>query len=273
MLTKSELLELLEIAKNAASQAAAVHRTAMNSGSLKFDTKSSTSDLVTDIDREAERVLVDAIRAARQNDQIIGEEGTSVSGSSGVRWILDPLDGTTNFIHRYPAHSVSVGVEVDARRMIGIVHDTFSNRVYAGVVGEGATCNEEPIRVRDESNLKQALIGTGFLPDENVRREQADLLRQILPSVRDIRRSGCPSLDICSVASGSLDGFYECGLGPWDIIAGAVIAEAAGATIRLLGSKVLPAPFLVVANAALASELVSLLVETGIVEAPSERII
>ena len=268
MLARTDLLELLEIAKHAAFLAAAVHRRAMDSGGLEFDTKSSTCDLVTEIDRESERVLVEAIRVARPDDEIVGEEGTNVSGSSGVRWILDPLDGTTNFIHRYPAHSVSVGVEVDSRNMSGVVHDTFSNRVYAGVVGERATCNEEPITVRGEGNLKQALIGTGFLPDENVRRKQADLLREILPRVRDIRRSGCPSLDICSVASGTLDGFYECGLGPWDIAAGAAIAEAAGATVRLLNSRVLPNPFLVVANARLASELVSVLVETGVVEAP-----
>ena len=240
---KTDLFELLEIAKHAAGLAAAVHRRAMDSGNLKFDTKSSTYDLVTEIDREAERVLVETIRAARQNDEIIGEEGTNVSGSSGVRWILDPLDGTTNFIHRYPAHSVAVGVQVGSRNMIGVVHDTVSNRVYAGVVGEGATCDEEPIKVRDEGNLKQALLGTGFLPDENVRRKQADLLRQILPRVRDIRRSGCPSLDICSVASGTLDGFYECGLGPWDIAAGAAIAEAAGATISCLVPAFYPIPF------------------------------
>ena len=268
MLARTDLLELLEIAKHAAFLAAAVHRRAMDSGGLEFDTKSSTCDLVTEIDRESERVLVEAIRVARPDDEIVGEEGTNVSGSSGVRWILDPLDGTTNFIHRYPAHSVSVGVEVDSRNMSGVVHDTFSNRVYAGVVGERATCNEEPITVRGEGNLKQALIGTGFLPDENVRRKQADLLREILPRVRDIRRSGCPSLDICSVASGTLDGFYECGLGPWDIAAGAAIAEAAGATVLLLSSKVLPNPFLVVANVGLTAELVSLLVETGVVEAP-----
>ena len=266
---KTELLELLEIAKHAAGLAAAVHSRAMDLGSVEFDTKNSSCDLVTEVDRESERVLVEKIRAARPNDEIIGEEGTHVSGSSGVRWILDPLDGTTNFVHRYPAHSVAVGVEVGTRNMIGVVHDTFSNRVYAGVVGEGATCNEHPITVRDEVNLKHALIGTGFLPDENVRRQQADLLRQILPRVRDIRRSGCPSLDICSVASGSLDGFYECGLGPWDIAAGAAIAEAAGATIQLLSSRVLPNPVLVVANPRLTTALVSVLIETGAVEAPS----
>jgi myo-inositol-1(or 4)-monophosphatase len=266
MLTKEELFELLDIAKHAATLAAAVHRLAIDAGNFQVDTKSSSSDLVTKIDRAAERELVKAIRAARRDDEIIGEEGSNVSGSSGVRWILDPLDGTTNFVHRYPAHSVAVGVEVGNRRMLGVVHDTFSNRVYAGVVGEGATCDQEPIKVSNERNLKQALIGTGFLPDDNVRRKQADLLRQILPRVRDIRRSGCPSLDICSVASGTLDGFYECGLGPWDITGGAAIAEAAGATITLLSSKVLPNPFLVVANAALTSRLVSVLVETGVVE-------
>jgi myo-inositol-1(or 4)-monophosphatase len=148
------------------------------------------------------------------------------------------------------------------------VHDTFSNRVYAGVVGEGATCDEKPIAVRNECHLKQALIGTGFLPDADVRRVQADLLGQVLPRVRDIRRSGCPSLDICSVAAGTLDAFYECGLGLWDMTAAAAIAEAAGATILLLNSRVLPNPFLVVANARLTSALVALLVETGAVEAP-----
>jgi myo-inositol-1(or 4)-monophosphatase len=265
---KEDLGELLGIAKHAAGLAATVHRRAMDAGTLKVETKSTTTDLVTEIDRAAEHELVEAIRAARPNDEIIGEEGTNISGSSGVRWVLDPLDGTTNFVHRYPAHSVAIGVEVGRRRTIGVVHDTFSNRVYAGIVGEGATCDDAPIAVGNESNLKQALIGTGFLPDVNVRSKQADLLRKILPRVRDIRRSGCPSLDICNVASGRLDGYYECGLGPWDIMAGAAIAEAAGATIRLLNSRDLPGPFLVVANAGLISELVALLVETGAVESP-----
>src|SRR4030095_10459679 len=107
----------------------------------------SASDLVTEIDREAERELVKAIRAQRPNDEIVGEEGANLGGDSGVRWILDPLDGTTNFVHQYPAHSVAVGIEIDGRRVIGVVHDTFNNRVYAGVVGEGATCDGESIAV------------------------------------------------------------------------------------------------------------------------------
>lgn len=263
---REELAELLEIAKRAASLAAAVHRRAMEGGDFNAETKRSTYDLVTEIDREAERELVNVIRAARPDDEILGEEGASFKGSSGVRWILDPLDGTTNFVHRYPAHSVAVGVEIGGRRAIGVVHDTSLNKVYTGVVGEGATCDGKPIAVRNERHLERALVGTGFLPDADVRRLQADLLRQILPRVRDVRRSGCPSLDICAVASGTLDAFYECGLGQWDIAAAAAIAEAAGAAVLLLDSRDLPKPFLVVANAKLTSALVALLVETGVVE-------
>lgn len=265
---REDLSELLELAKYAAGLAAAVHLRGTGAAGFKVDTKSSTGDLVTEVDREAERELVAALRAARPNDEIVGEEGADFSGSSGVRWILDPLDGTTNFVHRYPAHSVAVGVELNGRRAIGVVHDTSSNRVYAGVVGEGATCDGKPIKVRDERCLAQALVGTGFLPDGDVRRLQADLLRQVLPRVRDVRRSGCPSLDICGVASGVLDAFYECGLGQWDIAAAAAIAEAAGAKILLLNSSVLPNPLLVVANDKLTPAIVALLVEAGAAEVP-----
>lgn len=263
--TLGELSELLELARSAANSAAAVHRSAIEQGNVEACAKTSSSDLVTEIDRESERRLVAVIRAARPNDEIEGEEGANFPGTSGVRWILDPLDGTTNFVHGYPAHSVAVGIEIEGQRMIGVVHDTFSHRVYSGIVGQGANCDETPIGVRQESDLSLALIGTGFLAYPDVRRVQADLLREILPRVRDIRRSGCPSLDICAVASGSLDGFYEAGLGQWDIAAGAAVAEAAGATVLLLESTRLPNPLLVVANAKLAAALVSALADAGAV--------
>ena len=219
---------LLKLARRAANSAADVHRRAIEKGKFHIHTKASVSDLVTEIDREAEQVLIAAIRAARPNDAILGEEGADISGDSGVRWILDPLDGTTNFVHRYPAHAVAIGVEIQGRRTIGVAHDTFSNHVYSGIVGQGATCDGKPIAVRHEGSLSNALVGTGFLHNADVRRVQADLLRKVLPRVRDIRRSGCPSLDICSVAAGVLDAFYECGLGQWDIAGAAAIAEAAG---------------------------------------------
>ena len=259
-----ELSELLELAKRAAASAAAVHQSAIKQGSFEVYEKTSSSDLVTEIDREAELKLVGVIRAARPNDEIAGEEGSSFQGDSGVRWILDPLDGTTNFVHGYPAHSVAVGIEIEGRRAIGVVHDTFTNRVYAGIVGLCASCDDQPISIRHESDLSLALVGTGFLAYPDVRRAQASLLREILPRVRDIRRSGCPSLDICAVASGSLDVFYEAGLGQWDIAAGAAIAEAAGATVLLLHSTVLPDPLVVVANATLAAAMVSALTEAGV---------
>ncbi len=265
--TREELSGLLDVAREAASRAAAVHRRAMIGGEFDVYAKGASYDLVTGVDREAERELVAAIRAARPLDEIVGEEGTRLKGSSGVRWILDPLDGTTNFVHGYPAHSVAVGVEVGGRMAVGVVHDTYGNHVYEGVAGEGATCDGKPVGVRSEYHLEQALVGTGFLPDASVRRLQADLLREILPRVRDVRRSGCPSLDICAVAAGALDAFYECGLGEWDIAAASVIAEAAGATVLTLRSGLLPNPFLVVANARLAHALAALLVENGAVDA------
>jgi myo-inositol-1(or 4)-monophosphatase len=226
-------------------------------------TKGSPIDLVTEVDHEAERELVSAIRTVRPYDTMLGEEGTHITGSTGVCWILDPLDGTTNFVHGYPAHAVAVGVEIDGRRGLGVVHDTALNRVYAGIVGKGVHGDDQPIAVHGESDLSRALIGTGFLPNAEVRRVQAEVLRSVLPLVRDVRRSGCPSLDLCAVASGTLDGFYESGLGRWDIATGAAIAEAAGAAAVELPSPILPNPWLVVANPKLLNALVALLVNAG----------
>jgi myo-inositol-1(or 4)-monophosphatase len=257
-----DLEELLGLAQQAARMAAVVHQKA-RLGHFEIGTKSSPVDLVTAIDREAEQQLVTFIRQARPLDAILGEEGTDVHGTSGVRWLLDPLDGTTNFVYGYPAHAVAVGVEIDGRRALGVVHDTYHDRVYAGIVGTGAQCDGRPLAARTEAALSQALIGTGFLPTLSVRDVQGDILRRLLPLVRDVRRSGCPALDLCAVAAGNLDGFYESGLGRWDIAAGAAIAEAAGATVVELQSSVLPNPLLVAANAKLLDALVAALVEIG----------
>lgn len=257
-----DLEQLLSTAQRAASMAAKVHRRARQVN-LKIGTKSSPVDLVTEVDREAEEQLLTFIRDARPDDAILGEEGTDVHGTSGVRWLLDPLDGTTNFVYGYPAHAVSVGIEIDGRRALGVVHDTYHDCIYSGIVGAGAQCDGRPLAVRAESALSQALIGTGFLPTLSVRNLQGDILRRLLPAVRDVRRSGCPVLDLCAVAAGHLDGFYESGLGPWDIAAGAAIAEAAGAKVVELQSSVLPYPLLVAANAQLLDALVAALVEIG----------
>jgi myo-inositol-1(or 4)-monophosphatase len=268
----AHLEELLSIAKQAAQAAAAVHHRAQR-GRLGVGMKSSPMDLVTAVDREAEQVLVSIIQRARPHDAILGEEGTTVPGSSGVCWILDPLDGTTNFVYGYPAHAVAVGVEIDGTRVLGIVHDTAHRRVYAGVVGVGAHCDGSPMAPGTTADLSRALIGTGFLPDTRVRQVQGEVLRRLLPLVRDVRRSGCPALDLCGVAAGRLDGFYESGLGRWDIAAGAAIAEAAGARVVELQSPILPNPVLVVANAGLLQALVTMLVDVGAaIESPPNTV-
>ncbi len=261
---RDELDELLEIARQAAALAAGVHRRARGGG-FDINTKQSPADLVTTVDGEAERQLVSAIQSARPHDAIIGEEGSNVSGSSGVCWVLDPLDGTTNFVYGYPAHAVAVGVEIEGRRRLGVVHDTYHDCVYTGIVGGGAYCDGRPIKARAESELYRALIGTGFTPQLEARQTQGEILRRLLPLVRDVRRSGCPALDLCAVAAGTLDGFYESGLGHWDIAAGAAIAEAAGATVVEIRSSRLPNPLLVAAGAQLFEPLVAALTEVGAV--------
>ncbi|HLK62691.1 MAG TPA: inositol monophosphatase family protein [Bryobacteraceae bacterium] len=257
-----DLSKLLDLALEAASAAATVHRRAAPGRTLSAE-KGSPMNLVTDVDREAERQLVSTISRARPDDAIVGEEGSFISGRSGVCWILDPLDGTTNFVHGYMNHSVAVGVEIEGKRSLGVVCDTYHDRVYSGVVGRGAHCDGEPIHAGSATALAQALIGTGFLPIPEVRIRQAEALRHILPRVRDLRRSGCPSLDLCAVAAGMLDGFYEAGLGRWDIAAGAAIVEAAGAQVLALDSLILPNPLLVAANPILMQELVNALRQAG----------
>ncbi|HEX8845262.1 MAG TPA: inositol monophosphatase family protein [Pyrinomonadaceae bacterium] len=258
--------ELLKIARQAARLAADVHRRA-RARRPDVMTKQSAADLVTEIDREAEREIVKAIRQARPDDAIRGEEGTDIKGVSGVCWVLDPLDGTTNFVHGYPAHAVAVGVELEGARKLGVVHDTYHDRVYTGIVGGEAHCDDRSISVSDESQLSRALIGTGFSPLLEAREIQGEILRRLLPRIRDVRRSGCPALDLCAVASGTLDGFYESGLGRWDISAGAAIAEAAGAKVAELRSPLLPGPFLLAANARLFEALKAALAEVGAIAA------
>ena len=225
----ADLDELKSLALRIAAEAAAIHREGLLQAQTA-DAKSSPTDIVTEIDRDAERAIVEALRAARPRDGILAEEGTEIAGTSGVRWVIDPLDGTTNYYYRYPAFAVAIGVEVDGTRAVGVIHESSRDRVYAARLCGIATCDDHPIRVSDKRDLATALIATGFQPLPEVRRRQGELLVRVLPAVRDIRRSGSASFDLCTLATGQIDGFYEFGLSPWDIAAGAVIAEAAGAT-------------------------------------------
>jgi myo-inositol-1(or 4)-monophosphatase len=252
--------ELLEIAQRIVRRAAIVHRSTPRNG-LAVDTKQSSTDLVTPVDRRTEELLIAAIRDARPDDGILGEEGSNTAGTSGVRWIIDPLDGTTNFVYGYPAHSIAIGIEADDRPVAGVVYDTYHERLYSGLAGIGAWCDDTAVTVTSQSALSHALVGTGFLPLREVRALQGAILQRLLPQVRDIRRSGCPSLDLCAVASGAMDAYYEYGLGRWDIAGGAVIARAAGAAIVEMKTSWLPGPLLVAANPGLIQECVAAILE------------
>jgi myo-inositol-1(or 4)-monophosphatase len=250
------------LAVRLAAQAAAVHR-AGRERELRVETKTSRTDLVSEVDREAERVVVAGIRAVRPDDAILGEEGGAHDGTSGVRWIIDPLDGTTNYVYRYPAYSVSIGVEVDGVLCAGVVHDSVHDRVYVAVRGSGATCDGAPIAASRRDELATALLATGFQYRPDVRTKQATVLAAILPSVRDVRRGGSAALDLCWVADGRLDLYYEAGLAEWDLAAGMLIAEEAGAGVRRIDVPGGPTPMVIAGAPALVTPFEALLAGAG----------
>ena len=224
--------DLLGIAVDAAAAAAAL---IAGSTAQVVDTKSTPTDMVTEIDRGAEAVITGRLRAARPDDGILGEEGAAEAGRSGVRWIVDPLDGTTNFLYRFPAYAVSIAAEIDGQVAVGVVHDVVHGEVFTATSGRGAFCNKARLAVGGPPTLATALLGTGFAYSPERRAQQAAVLASLLPKVRDIRRAGSAALDQCWVAAGRLDGQYEAGLQPWDLAAGRLIAAEAGAWVGDVG--------------------------------------
>jgi myo-inositol-1(or 4)-monophosphatase len=189
--------------------------------------------MVSDADRAAEEAVSRLLRAERPDDGLLGEEGLSAEGSSGRRWVVDPLDGTTNYLYRYRAWCVSIALEdASGEGMVGVVHDPLAGETFQAERGLGAALNGAPIRVRDGGDIARALIATGFGYDPDVRAGQAEVLRRLLPQVRDVRRAGAAALDLCHVAAGRLDGYYERGLKRWDLAAGALIVREAGGVVR-----------------------------------------
>jgi myo-inositol-1(or 4)-monophosphatase len=245
MMISNELIEELKrVSLKALEPAAKTHQ----KRDFNIGYKGSLANLVTDIDRESEAILRDSISKHRPDDSIIGEEETNISGNSGICWYLDPLDGTTNFIHGYWGHAISVGVAIDSKPVLGLILDTSRGNLYVGGKGLQATRDDEPIRVSSRYELSECLTATGFLADAETRKKQALLLGEILPIVRDVRRSGSPALDLCSVAFGAVDIYYECGIGLIDVCAGAAIVESAGGVVRKFDIGELPAPLWIAGN-------------------------
>jgi myo-inositol-1(or 4)-monophosphatase len=194
-----------------------------------LDSKSSPTDLVSEADLLAERAIRDVLAARAPDDAIMGEEGEDTPGTSGRRWIVDPLDGTINFLYGIPQWAVSVACEGIA----GVVFDPCHDELFVAA-GGSATLNGEPLQASRCDDLGHALVATGFGYEARIRQEQSKVASQVLPRVRDIRRAGAAALDMAWTAAGRLDAFYERGVKPWDIAAGTLLCQAAGLEVRTL---------------------------------------
>ncbi len=237
--------QLLEVARAAAVAAAALIQAEVGKVRRHVTTKSSPTDLVSEVDRAAEQCVVAVLSEARPDDGILAEEGTSRAGTTGVRWVIDPLDGTTNFLFGIPAYAVSVAAEIEGQATVGLVADPSRDEIWHALRGQGAWLNDQPLHLpADPPVLSNALVATGFSYLTDRRAHQAQVVARLLPQVRDIRRFGAAALDLCWVAGGRFSAFYELGLQPWDLAAGVLIAEEAGAETTILadGTTVVARP-------------------------------
>lgn len=196
---------------------------------LGAGTKSSPTDLVTVMDRAAERLVLDGLREARPDDGVLAEESGSRQGRTGVRWVVDPLDGTVNYYYDIPAYGVSIAAEVDGVVVAGAVYSALRHVVYDAVLGGGARIDGVTARCTAVTDLSLSLVGTGFSYSAERRAGQGRVVGALLPQVRDIRRMGAAALDLCAVGGGHLDAFFELDIKPWDWAAGLLVAAEAGA--------------------------------------------
>jgi myo-inositol-1(or 4)-monophosphatase len=254
--------ELLALASDLALQAGRIHAEGRRSV-LTIETKSSPTDVVSQVDKEAEALIVDRLRAERPGDGLLAEEGSLLEGTSGVSWVVDPLDGTTNYIYGYPAYAASIAAEVDGQTVIGVVLDSSSGRLYRAVAGYGAVCDDRPIHAREPDDLSRALVATGFSYDSEQRERQGAVLATVLGRIRDIRRGGTAALDLCHIAAGEVDAYWELDLSPWDYAAGTLIAREAGAAVEHLAAAHGRGPAVVAAHPALMPAFLGLLRDAG----------
>ena len=227
----ADAAELVALASAVARAAGTLLRDGLDQARVTVDTKSSRTDMVTEMDRAAEALIVDGLLGARPGDGVLGEEGTDRVGTSGVRWIVDPLDGTTNYLYALPGFAVSIGAEVEGQIVAGAVYDVVRDELFTATLGGGATRDGSPIRASTVTELPLALVATGFSYDAERRRRQAAVLVEVIPHIRDVRRFGAAAVDLCSVACARVDAYYERGLAPWDLAAGGLIAAEAGAVV------------------------------------------
>jgi myo-inositol-1(or 4)-monophosphatase len=234
---------------------------------IATSSKSSPTDVVTEMDTRSERFLADTLLGSRPADGMLGEEGGERLGTSGVRWVVDPLDGTVNYLYRLPMWGVSIGVEVDGSAQAGVVLTPEFDEGYVAVRGHGAWHlahgRATRMRIDDVSDMSMALVATGFGYRWQQRKRQAEVVRELLPRIRDLRRSGSAVIDFCWLARSRVDAFYEDGLNEWDLAAGALIAQEAGAIVGGLDGGAYRGGVLLASKPGVADQLRSALVEAG----------
>jgi myo-inositol-1(or 4)-monophosphatase len=256
--------DLLALATDIAHEAGGGLREAFErlaEGDLEITAKSTPTDLVSEADVATERMIRARLEAARPDDAILGEEGDDRSGTSGLRWVVDPLDGTVNFLFGLPQWCVSVACEDGDGALVGVVYDPMRDETWAATRDDEPTLDGIPFRSPNRTDLARALVATGFGYDAGVRNAQAAAVVRLLPRVRDIRRMGAAALDLAWTAAGRYDAYYERGVQHWDVAAGALICERAGLAVRALapappaaGGILVAPPGLVDAVAALVSD-------------------
>jgi myo-inositol-1(or 4)-monophosphatase len=259
--------QLLALAVDVAQEAAALVARGRSSAADHVDVKSSPVDVVTAVDRASEELIVSRLTAARPDDGVLGEEGASRAGTSGVRWVVDPIDGTVNFLYGVPAYAVSIAAEVDGVVRAGAVLNVATGELFTGTSGGGAFLSSPaqawPGRLHGSgpASLEQTLVATGFSYRAEQRRTQGAVVARLLPQVRDIRRFGSAALDLCAVAAGRVDAYYELELNPWDHAAGALIAGEAGIVVTGLAGRPFGDPMAVAAAPSIAGPFLELLEE------------
>jgi myo-inositol-1(or 4)-monophosphatase len=228
--------DLLGLAVEVALEAAELVRTRRRDGVEVAATKSSPVDVVTEVDRAAEALIFDRLTGARPGDGFVGEEGASSESTSGVVWVVDPIDGTVNFLYGIPVYAVSIAATVDGASVAGAVVDVVRGELFTATRGGGAFVDGRRLSTRAEQSapvLSQRLVATGFSYLESTRHLQAGAVAALLHEVRDIRRLGSAALDLCGVAAGRVDAFVEEGLNSWDMAAGGLVATEAGAVLEV----------------------------------------
>lgn len=261
---RADPAELLALAEPLAVEVAAHLRASLAGAGPAITSKSTPTDLVTELDTWAEAHITERILAARPDDAIQGEEGADVAGTSGVTWCVDPIDGTVNFVHAIPGFCVSIAAQVGGRTVAAVVASPLHDEVFTATLGGGAACNGSPIRCAKPTSLARSVVATGFGYDPARRTRQAAVVTQVIGQIADIRRFGAAAVDLCWVACGRVDGYWEVGLNAWDHAAGSLIAREAGAVVTGLSAGTEPSEnFTLAAPPAIWADLASVLSAAG----------